>query len=578
MGSFKVKLVAWFALVALLPLAVTFYGYDQVARRSEQRRVDAVLQAALRAAVAGYASHLDAATAQAQTLAANQELQAAMRRHDRAALRRLAHGAIVDAGAIHVGRVPREAAVRRVSVFDGGRLLGRVAVAVPLDGRLLRDLGGGLAPDDRLVAFRDRTVVAGPGRGTTLSLEPGAAARVGAYRGVATATLPGSGGLAFAALAPQSAITDATYAAEQRLFGALVGSLLMFAVVTYVLGRSIVRTLSRLAAAANALAAGRLGERVDVRGTDEFAQLGSAFNRMAAQLEQRLAELEAERTRVREATARFGEALAATHDSNQLVRVVVESAVEATGASGGVVISKTGELARAGDPDAAAERIAFPLRLGSSDFGSLVLSAPSFDADQVETAASLAAQVVVALENARLHRIVERQALVDSLTGLANRRSLEETLRVELARAARHGESVTIVLADLDDFKRVNDTYGHQAGDEVLKAFAATLRATVRESDVAGRWGGEEFALVLTSTDSVGAARLAERARERIEQRQVAMPNGDLVTVTASFGVASFPEAAFELGEVLAAADSALYAAKRDGKNRVVVTQESVPS
>jgi diguanylate cyclase (GGDEF)-like protein len=137
---------------------------------------------------------------------------------------------------------------------------------------------------------------------------------------------------------------------------------------------------------------------------------------------------------------------------------------------------------------------------------------------------------------------------------------------------------VTIVLADLDDFKRVNDTYGHQAGDEVLKAFAATLRATVRESDVAGRWGGEEFALVLTSTDSVGAARLAERARERIEQRQVAMPNGDLVTVTASFGVASFPEAAFELGEVLAAADSALYAAKRDGKNRVVVTQESVPS
>jgi diguanylate cyclase (GGDEF)-like protein len=299
---------------------------------------------------------------------------------------------------------------------------------------------------------------------------------------------------------------------------------------------------------------------------------------MAAQLEQRLAELEAERTRVREATARFGEALAATHDSNQLVRVVVESAVEATGASGGVVISKTGELARAGDPDAAAERIAFPLRLGSSDFGSLVLSAPSFDADQVETAASLAAQVVVALENARLHRIVERQALVDSLTGLANRRSLEETLRVELARAARHGESVTIVLADLDDFKRVNDTYGHQAGDEVLKAFAATLRATVRESDVAGRWGGEEFALVLTSTDSVGAARLAERARERIEQRQVAMPNGDLVTVTASFGVASFPEAAFELGEVLAAADSALYAAKRDGKNRVVVTQESVPS
>ena len=251
--------------------------------------------------------------------------------------------------------------------------------------------------------------------------------------------------------------------------------------------------------------------------------------------------------------------------------------MEATGATGGIVLGRQGELARAGDPDGAAEHIAFPLRLGTSDFGSLVLSAPSFDADQVETAASLAAQVVVALENARLHRIVERQALVDSLTGLANRRSLEETLRLELARAARFGESVTIVLADLDDFKQINDTYGHQAGDEVLKAFAATLRSTVRESDMAGRWGGEEFALVLTGTDSLGGARLAERARRTIEEREVEMPNGDVVSVTASFGVASFPETT-ELGEVLAAADSALYAAKREGKNRVVVAAESVPS
>jgi diguanylate cyclase (GGDEF)-like protein len=464
-----------------------------------------------------------------------------------------------------------------VSVFDRGRLLGRVGVAVPIDDELLHELGGGLVSEDRLVALRDDVVVGGPGHGTRLALAPGQAGRVGDFRGVATSALPASGGIAFAALAPQHTITDATNSAEQRLFAALLGSLIMFAVVTYVLGRSIVRTLGRLAAAANALAAGRLRERVDVRGTDEFAQLGNAFNRMAAQLEQRLAELETERTRVREATARFGEALAATHDPAQLVRVVVESAVEATGASGGVVLGRQGELARAGDPDAAAERIAFPLRLGASDFGSLVLSAPSFDADQVETAASLAAQVVVALENARLHRIVERQALVDSLTGLANRRSLEETLRVELARAARYGESVTIVLADLDDFKQVNDTYGHQAGDEVLKAFAATLRSTVRESDVAGRWGGEEFALVLTGTDALGGARLAERARVTIEGREVAMPNGDFVSVTASFGVASFPETA-ELGEVLAAADSALYAAKREGKNRVVVAAESVPS
>jgi diguanylate cyclase (GGDEF)-like protein len=239
------------------------------------------------------------------------------------------------------------------------------------------------------------------------------------------------------------------------------------------------------------------------------------------------------------------------------------------------VFGPQGELVRAGNPEAPGERIAFPLRAGQSDFGQLVITSPSFDADQVETAASLAAQAVVALDNARLHRIVERQALVDSLTGLANRRSLEETLRAELARAGRFNDEVCLVLADLDDFKQVNDRFGHPVGDEVLKEFAQALRKTVRESDVAARWGGEEFALVLPGTDAAGGARLAERARTIIESQVVQAPDGTKLNVTASFGVASFPEA-HELGELVAAADSALYAAKREGKNRVVVSAESL--
>jgi diguanylate cyclase (GGDEF)-like protein len=163
---------------------------------------------------------------------------------------------------------------------------------------------------------------------------------------------------------------------------------------------------------------------------------------------------------------------------------------------------------------------------------------------------------------------------VDSLTGLANRRSIETTLRSELARAARFGEGVCLVLADLDDFKQVNDRFGHPVGDEALKIFAAALLDTVRESDVAGRWGGEEFALVLTGTDAVGGARLAERARVTIEAQVMPTPDGGDLTVTASFGVAAFPEAV-ELGELVAAADSALYSAKRSGKNRVVVSLET---
>ncbi|MFL5962023.1 MAG: diguanylate cyclase [Gaiellaceae bacterium] len=566
MGSFKFKLVVWFALLAWLPLVVAFYGYDSLAKRSETRRVDAGLQAGLRAAVAGYTARLDLAGEAAQRLAADPALQRALRGHDRRTLKRI----LSRVPGAHLGNGSRS-----VLVLYRGRLLGRVSVSVPLNDRTLRSLAGGLDSGDRLVAVRGTKVIAG-GQGV-LDLAPGRAARVRVdaidYRGLQTAKLPG--GFALAALTPQNRIDTAARASERMVLLALLGSLVLFGFATYLLGRSIVRTLGRLVDAANGIAHGRLGGRVDVHGRDEFAQLGKAFNRMAETLELRLAELETERSRVRSATARFGEAMVATHDPAQLVQVVVESAVEATGAAGGVVFGPQGELARAGDPDAGSERLAFPLRVGSSDFGSLVLVSDSFEADHVETAVSLAAQVVVALENARLHHEVERQAMVDSLTGLANRRSLEESLRSELARAARFNDSVCVVFADLDDFKQVNDRYGHAAGDEVLKAFARALRQTVRESDVAGRWGGEEFALVLSRTDAAGGARFAERARAVIAASEVEMPNGDICSVTASFGVASYPESR-ELGEILAAADSALYAAKREGKNRVVVSAESM--
>jgi diguanylate cyclase (GGDEF)-like protein len=568
MGSFKVKLVGWFALLALLPLAFAFYGYDALARQSETRRVDAGLEAGLRGAAAGYGTRVDATARRARRLAASPALQHAMRAEDLLALRRL------------LGVAPPGPSVKRsVTVVDGGRVLGIVSVWLPVDQALLDRLHAGLAPADRLIAVRNGRVVAGVGRGENLALAAGRPRTVKLaghrYRALLTEPLGGSSGYQLAAVAPQSTIDAATRTSERRVAVALAISLLFFFAATYLLGRSIVRTLRRLANAANAIAGGSLAERVEVSGNDEFAQVGRAFNRMASELQQRLQELQAERSRVRAAVLRFGEALAATHDPGQLVQIVVESAIEATGAAGGVVLGPQGELARAGDPSAGLERIALPLRVGSADFGQLVLcSDRPFDGGQVETATSLAAQVVIALENARLHRIVERQALVDSLTGLANRRSLEETLRSELARAARFGSSSCVVLADLDDFKLVNDRYGHAAGDEVLKEFAAALRETVRESDTAGRWGGEEFALVLSGTDAAGGVRLAERARVLLEARPVRLPGGDEVRVTASFGVAAFPDYD-DATALLQAADEALYEAKNRGKNRVVKARQS---
>ncbi|HEY5629422.1 MAG TPA: diguanylate cyclase [Candidatus Limnocylindrales bacterium] len=568
-GSFKLKLVGWFALLALVPLAVAFYGYHSLAGQSETRRVDAGLEAGLRAAVGAYATRLDAASARARSLAEDPRVVRALARHDEHAL-----------AGIVPPLPPQPAVVQTVTVVHGGKVLGRVSVGVPLSRELLTELGSGLEAADRLSAVRSGRIVAGPGAGEALHLDPGKPVRVvvsgRSYRALGTAVLGGRPGVMLVALTPQSAIDASAGMVEQRVLGALAAALALFTVAAYLLGRSVVGTLRRLAGAADAIAGGTLHERVDVRGNDEFAQLGRAFNRMAAELEQRVRELDAERLRVREAFTRFGEALAATHDPDQLLWVVVESAVEATGAAGGVVLGPGGELARAGDPDAGAERYALPLRRGAAgpDFGLLVLTGSGFDHSQIEAAMSLTAQVVVALENARLHAIVERQALVDSLTGLANRRSLEETLRAEVARAIRFDESVCLVLADLDDFKRINDRYGHAVGDEVLKEFAAVLGDTVRESDAAGRWGGEEFALVLGATDLAGGLRLAERARAAFDERVVVLPDGSRIHATASFGVAAFPEIP-ERDLLLEAADAALYQAKRDGKNRVARSLES---
>jgi diguanylate cyclase (GGDEF)-like protein len=309
---------------------------------------------------------------------------------------------------------------------------------------------------------------------------------------------------------------------------------------------------------------------VDVHGRDEFAALGHAFNDMAEQLEQRLADLENERRRLRQATGRFGDALAATLDADQLMRVVVETAVEATGAGGGFVVGTSGPMVHVGDPLAGPDRIEVPITAAQTSFGTLVLLGRRFQEEDRIAAVSLAGHAAVALENARLHRMVERQALVDGLTGLANRRHLDQELASDLARAERAGGSVALILADLDDFKAVNDRYGHACGDVVLREFATLMHEVVREGDTAGRWGGEEFALLLPDTDVEGAGRVAERLRRALETQVILSPEGQPLRVTVSLGVAGYPEAGGRT-ELVEAADEALYRAKRAGKNRVVV-------
>jgi diguanylate cyclase (GGDEF)-like protein len=216
-----------------------------------------------------------------------------------------------------------------------------------------------------------------------------------------------------------------------------------------------------------------------------------------------------------------------------------------------------------------------PLGASEIDFGSLTLFGDRFSDDDRMTAASLASQAVVALDNARLHGIVEKQARVDGLTALANRRHFEEQLASELARVERFGGPLAIVLADLDGFKEVNDRLGHPGGDVVLREVARTLETEVRDVDLAARWGGEEFVLLLRGTDLEGAGLVAERVRAALEHRTLVAADGARIGVTASFGVAA-GEGLVSADELLQAADAALYDAKRAGKNRVVSAREPV--
>jgi diguanylate cyclase (GGDEF)-like protein len=163
---------------------------------------------------------------------------------------------------------------------------------------------------------------------------------------------------------------------------------------------------------------------------------------------------------------------------------------------------------------------------------------------------------------------VARLADRDELTDLANRRGFREALDAELQRAERFGGSVTLILADLDDFKQINDRFGHQVGDDVLKLFADVLREGARAIDVPARIGGEEFAVVLPETDLAGGEQLAERLRSSLASRSIPLRGRESISVTASFGVASYPEAGSE-ADLQAAADAALYRVKASGKNSV---------
>ncbi|MBA1290563.1 diguanylate cyclase [Pseudomonas japonica] len=212
-----------------------------------------------------------------------------------------------------------------------------------------------------------------------------------------------------------------------------------------------------------------------------------------------------------------------------------------------------------------------PLIAYGEVLGLLHINQPGVNQDtdkELAFAEAIAEQTALALANGRMREVLQTQSIKDPLTGLYNRRFMEATLDKELARARRTDTCLSVVMVDLDNFKALNDCHGHAAGDTVLRAVSSLLARSLRASDIACRFGGEELIVILPDCPPEGAAMRAEAIRASLEAMSVTEP-GQSLNVTASFGVASTTLCGQDSHVLLKAADAALYKAKRAGKNRV---------
>jgi diguanylate cyclase (GGDEF)-like protein len=519
--------VAVAALLALVPLVLAVLAFGHAFRASETDRVDTRLGAQLGAAVDAVDAASRTAETTARDVAGSRTTQVALLKGQPVPPPAKLPPWLTVTTAADAPSDPLSI-TRRVAVASGGRTVGVVTARISLP-TLMRAIGA-------------RT-------SSRLALVVGGRAVTGEFRGAA---IPFSGDRA-----ADVRIGGRTYHVLGRRIGT-AGAIVAAVPKSEVDANVHHRQLMTLAAGVVTIAALAFVALLVLAGRGPL-RLGRAIRGH------------------RSPAALVGDVAAAAHDTYALLPVLLETAVVATNAEGGYVVWDDERIATLGTHSG--QPIVLPLDDEDATTGtrSIVLHSGrgGFSAEEENVARSLVAQGRIALENARLQSIVRRQAVTDELTDLSNRRRFMEEIQLEVARAERLGTELALVLFDLDHFKQINDQFGHQAGDGVLRRTAGVIRDRVRETDVPARIGGEEFAVILPGTDRHGGRSLAEHLRHDLPQL-VAVPEGDW-RVTASFGVADHVRG--ETADALiAAADRALYRAKAEGRDRVCLAQNEEKS